>query len=128
MGKSDKPSNMESGTSKWCSYHDSNGHSNKDCYQQQQPGKRWWCTYHKSGTHSDDQCSHQRHGSRNSSTNSESTKDETFVADSNVIGCCKYSCNGKVESGSTEDNELNNTPPDIGFSFAMRHPTLISKS
>ena len=55
MGKSDKPSSVENGTRKWCSYHHSNGHSNENCYQQQQPGERW-CTYHKSGTHSDDQC------------------------------------------------------------------------
>ena len=35
-GKSDKPGNVENGTRKWCSYHHSNGHSNEDCYQQQQ--------------------------------------------------------------------------------------------
>ena len=50
-----------------------------------------WCTFHKSGTHSDDQCYHQRHGRRNSSTDSKSTKYETFVVDSNVTerGCQK---------------------------------------
>ena len=53
MQKSDKPSNVESDPTKWYSYHHSNGHSNEDCYQQQQPGERW-CMYHKSGTHSDD--------------------------------------------------------------------------
>ena len=96
MGKSDKPSNVESGTTnKRCSCHHSNGHSNKNCYQQQKSGKRW-CAYHKSGTHSDDQCYHQkRHGSRNSSTDSKSTKYETFVADSDVTGCYKCSCYGK---------------------------------
>ena len=55
MGKSDKSSNVENGTRKWCSYHHSNGHSNENCYQQQQSGEGW-CTYHKSGTHSNDQC------------------------------------------------------------------------
>ena len=39
MGKSDKPSNVENGSRKWCSYHHSKSHSNKDCYQQQQSGK-----------------------------------------------------------------------------------------
>ena len=35
MDKSDKPSHVENGTKKWCSYHHSNGHSNEICYQQQ---------------------------------------------------------------------------------------------
>ena len=83
MGKSDKPSNVENGARKWCSYHHFIRNSNADCYQQQQSGGRW-CTYHKSGTHSDDQCYHQRHGSRNSSTDGKSTKDETFVVGSRV--------------------------------------------
>ena len=39
MGKSDKPSDVENGTWKWCSYHHSNGHSNDNCYQQQQSVK-----------------------------------------------------------------------------------------
>ena len=33
MEKSYKSSNMEDDTRKWCSYHQSNGHSNEDCYQ-----------------------------------------------------------------------------------------------
>ena len=83
----------------------------------------------QSGTHSDGQCYHQRHGgSRNSSADDKSTKDETFVADrNNVTGCDKCSCNGKVESETTEDLEPSNTPSGIGFSiFAMCHP-LISR-
>ena len=59
MGKSDKPSNVENGERKRCSYHHSNGRSNEDCYQQQHSRIRL-CTYHKSGTHSDNQCYHQR--------------------------------------------------------------------
>ena len=49
-----------------------------------------------------------------------------FVADNNnVTGCDKCSCNnGKVESKSTKDDESNNTPPGIGFSFAMCHSRL----
>ena len=49
----------------------------------------------------------------------------TFVADSNnVTGCDKWSCNRKVGRKSTEDDEPNNTPPGVGFSFAMCHPPL----
>ena len=33
MEKSNKSSNMNIDTRKWCSYHQSNGHSNEDCYQ-----------------------------------------------------------------------------------------------
>ena len=124
VGKSD---NVENGTRKWCSYLQFNGHSNEDCYQRQQSGKRW-CTYHKSESHSDDQCYQQRNGSRNSSTDSKSTNDETFVADSNVTGCNKCSCNGKVESKSTADAEANSTPPSIGFSFAMCHTPLFQEA
>ena len=52
-------------------------------------------------------------------------KNETFAADSNVTGCIKCDCNGKkVESKTTEDDEPNNKPPGIGFSFAMCHPSL----
>ena len=42
--------------------------------------------------------------------------------------CDKCSCNGKVESQSTEDDEPNNTPPGIGFSFAMYHPPLFQEA
>ena len=34
MEKSDKSSNMENVTRKWCSYHHSNGRLNENCYQQ----------------------------------------------------------------------------------------------
>ena len=36
-----------------------------------------------------------------------------------MTGCDKCSCNGNVESKSTEDDEPSNTPPGIEFSFAM---------
>ena len=126
MGKSDKPSNVENGTRKWYSYHHSSRHSNENWYQQQQSGKTW-CTCYKSGTQSDDQCYHQRHGSRNFSSGGKSTKDETFVADNSVTNCDKCSCNRKVESKTTEDDEPNNTPPGIGFCFAMCHPPYLKK-
>ena len=83
IGKSDKPS-KENGTRKLCSYHHSNSHSNENCYQQEQQSGKTRCTYHKSARHSVDQCYHQR---------SKSTTYETSVADSNVNGCDKCSCN-----------------------------------
>ena len=126
IGKLDKPSNAENGTRKWCSYHYSNRHSNEDCYQQQQSGGRW-CMYHNSATHLDDQCYHQRHVGRNSSADCKSTKDETFVADSNVAGCDKCGCNGKVENKITENDQPNNTPPGIGFNFAMCRPPYLKR-
>ena len=126
--ESDNTSNVKKGTRKWCSYHHSNGHPNEKCYQQQQWGKRW-CTYHKNGNHSDDQCYHQINDSRNSPADSKNTKYEKSVADSdNVTGCDICTCNGKVESKSTGDDEPNNTPPDIGFNVAMCHPLLSQKA
>ena len=59
-GKSDKPSHAENGKRKWCSYHHSDGHSNKDYHRQQLKSaninrKKRWCTYHKkSRKHPDD--------------------------------------------------------------------------
>ena len=60
-----------------------------------------------------------------SPADSESTKNETFVVDGNVTGCDRCSYNGKVKSKCTGfDDESNNTPPGIRFSFAVCHPTL----
>ena len=41
-----------------------------------------------------------------------------------MTGCDKGGCDEKVETKTTEDDEPNNTPPGIGFSFVMCHPTL----
>ena len=100
------------------------GHLNKDCYLQQSESanldsKKIWRNYHKSGSHPDDGCHHQRNGSRNSPTDNKSAKYKTFIADSNVTGCDKCSCNQKVEKKYTEIKDEPNTPPGIGFSFAM---------
>ena len=45
-----------------------------------------------------------------------------------MTGCDKCSRNGKAESNSTEDDEPNNTPPGIGFSFAMCNPHLFQEA
>ena len=67
---------------------------------------------------------YQRNSKRSSPANSARTADETFVVDSTVSGCEKYSCNIKVKNKCTEIDNESNTPPDIGFSFDMCHPPL----
>ena len=79
---------------KWCSYHPSNVHSNMECHQQQSEsvninGKKTWCTYHESESHLDDECYHQRNSKRSCPAESRNTKNETFDANSNMIGCDK---------------------------------------
>ena len=83
-----------------------------------------WRTYHKSRSYSDDDCYHERNSSRNSSTENGSTNYETFITDNPVTGCDKYSCKSKIETKSTEVDDELNTPPGIGFSFAMCHLSL----
>ena len=128
--KSNKSSNVESGTRKWCSYHHSNDHLNEDCHQQQSESenvnrKEIWYTYQDSGCRSDGECYYKRKGKRSSPAGSKSANYETFVADSNETGCDKCSCNRKVENKCTEiDDQPNNTTPGIGLSFAMCHPPL----
>ena len=134
MEKSDNSSNVETGTRKWCSYHHSNGHSNANCYQQQSEpangdNKKILYSNHKSGRHSDDQCYRQRSGNRNFPADSKSTKGETFIADGNVTSCGTCSCHIEVESKRTGiDDEPNNTPPGIGFSFAVCYPPLFQET
>ena len=129
MEKSGKQNNLKNGKIKWCSYHHSNGHSSKDHYQEQSESanldnKKIRCSYNKSRLHSDDEHHHQRYGSRNSLADSKNTKYETFVADSTETGCDRCSCNRKVKKRKcTETNdEPNNTPTGIWFSFTMYHP------
>ena len=48
---------------------------------------------------------------------------------SNMTGCAKCSCNRNVERNCKEiEDEPNNTPPVIGFSFAICHPHLSQKA
>ena len=41
-----------------------------------------------------------------------------------MTGCDKCSCENKVENKCTEIDDESNTPPCIGFSFAMYHMPL----
>ena len=102
----------------------SNGHSSKDCYEQQSESA-YSDNKKRCGSHSHDQCYHQRNGSRNPLADSKSTNKETFVEDSNVTGCNKRSCNGKIENKYTGNgDEPNNTPAGIGFGLSMYHPPI----
>ena len=49
---------------KWCSYHQTSSHSDKQCYHQMgktenHEGEKKWCSYHQTSSHSDKQCYHQ---------------------------------------------------------------------
>ena len=81
--------------------------------------------YHESESHLDVERHRQTNSKRSSPIGSKITKYETIVVDSNVTGCEKCSCNRKIKNKCTEiDDEPNNTPPGIGFSFAMCHLSL----
>ena len=83
--------------------------------------KKRWRTYHKSGSHSDDDCYHQRNGKRSSIADSNSKKDETFIADSTMTGYDKCSCKRKVETKYTKIDDKSNPPPGIGCLFTICH-------
>ena len=78
----------------------------------------------------DDQCYHRKNSRRSSPADSKSTKDEAFVADSNVTGCdSKFYCKCKREKNPNESNDDLYSPPlGIGFSFAMCHPSFPQKA
>ena len=49
---------------KWCSYHQTSSHSDKQCYHQMgktenHEREKKWCSYHQTSSHSDKQCYHQ---------------------------------------------------------------------
>ena len=49
---------------KWCSYHRTSSHSDKQCYHQmgkteKHKREKKWCSYHQTSSHSDKQCYHQ---------------------------------------------------------------------
>ena len=90
----------------------SNGHSNKDYYQQQQSDSG--CSYLNSGNHSNDDCYHQRNDKRSSTADSNSKRDETSIADSTMNDCEECSCKRKVEKQCTKTNDESNMPPGLG--------------
>ena len=124
---------MENGKGKWCSYHNINSHSDKDCYQQQSESanlniKKIWCTYHNSASHLNYDCFHQR-GSKNENNSSVDGKSigrqKTFIADSAPTGCgANFCCKYKGENNSHESNGESYSPPPGRFSFAMCHSSL----
>ena len=126
---------------KWCSYHQTNSHSDKQCYQQMRKSKifkngshKKWYSLHNSTSHSNQECFQQRNSSKckDSSTvdGRNSDEHETFVVDSTAVGCKSCCCsNGKVAKKSNEESEVEYSPlPGIGFSFAYCHPPLSHKA
>ena len=45
----------------------------------------------------------------------------SYIADSTVTACDKCSCKSKVKTKCMETGNESDTPPGIGFSFAMCH-------
>ena len=122
---------------KWCSYHQTSSHSDKQCYLQmgktekiKNGRQKKWCSLHKSTNHSNQECFQQRSSSKckDSSTvdGKNSRKHETFVVDSTALGCRSCCCsNGKVAKKSNEESEVGHSPPPgIELSFARCHPPL----
>ncbi|CAN0458149.1 unnamed protein product, partial [Ascophyllum nodosum] len=123
---------------KWCSYHQTSSHSDKQCsHQMEKTGKikngrqKKWCSLHNSTNHSNQECFQQRSNSNcMDSDGRTSRKDETFVVDSTSEGCksCGYS-NGKIAKKSADESEVEySPPPGIGFSFACCHPPLSQRA
>ena len=74
----------------------------------------------RNGTHADDQCYHQRNGSRNSSADSKSTEDETFVEDSNVTDCDVISVAVTEKSNVNPRKMTNRTIRRLALSSVLR--------
>ena len=124
MGKSAKPNNIKNGTRKWCSYHHSNRHLNENSISSSSSrGKGGARITRAEAIRMTSAIIREMVGVTLPLT-VKLQKIKTFVGDSNVTGCDEGSCNGKVESKPTEDDEPNHTPPGIGFSFAMCHSPL----
>ena len=138
MGKSGKLNHERE--KKWCSYHQTNSHSDKQCYQQMGKSKKIkngsqkkWCSLHNRTSHSNKKCSQQRNSSKykDSSTvdGRNGEEHETYVVDSTAIDCKSCCCsNGKVATKSNESKVEYSPPPGIGFSFACCHPPLSYQS
>ena len=101
---------------KWCRYHKTNGHSDKQCFQQMEKSETFknrrqqkWCSLHNSTGHSNEECFQQKSGSKrmNSSTlvdGKNRRKHEAFVVDSTTVDCKLYYCsNGKNAKKSDEN-------------------------
>ena len=122
---------------KWCSYHQTCSHSDKQCYHQmdktEEKKNGWqkkWCSLHNSTSHSNQECFQQRSSNKckDSSTvdGRNSEEHETHLVASTAVGCRSCCCsNGKVAKKSYEESEVEcSPPPGIEFSFACCHPPL----
>ena len=92
---------------KWCIYHRTNSHSDKQCYQEMgKPEKikngrqKKWCSLHNSTSHSNQECFQQKSSSKCKEISTvggkNSRKHETFVVYRTTVDCKSCCCsNGK---------------------------------
>ena len=119
---------------KWCSYHQTSNHSDKQSYHQlgktekiKNVKQKKLCSLHNSTNHSNQECFQQRNSSNcKGSDGRNSEEHETYVVDSTAVGCKSCCCsNDKVGKQSNEESKVEySPPPGIGFSFACCHPPL----
>ena len=120
---------MENGERKWCSYHQTDGHSNKDCYQQQSESanldnNKRWCTYHNSTSHSNDECFHRRVSKFENSSSVDgknSGNQQNFIVDCAPIGWdAKLCCECKGENNYNEKATTSRTPHHLTLGSQLR--------
>ena len=124
---------------KWCKYHKTNCHSDKQCFQQMKKQEvflngrqKKWCSLHNSTTRSNQERFQQKSGSKckDSSTvdGRNSEEHETYVVDSTTVDCRSCCCNGKIAKKPNESEVEYSPPPGIGFNFACCYPPLFHKA
>ena len=93
---------------KWCRYHKTNGHSDKQCFQRTEKSEtlkigrqKKWYSLHNSTSYSNQEYFQQKSGSKckDSSTvvdSKNSEEHETYVVDSTTVDCKSCCCNSKI--------------------------------
>ena len=125
---------------KWCRYHQTNSHSDKQCFQQVEKSKKFkdgrqkkLCSLHNSMSHSNQECFQQKNDSKckeSSTVDGRNSKEhEAYVVDSTIADykscCCS---NGKIAKKSNESKAEYSPLLGIGFSFACCHPPLFHQA
>ena len=121
---------------KWCSYHQTSSHPDKQCYHQMGKLERItngrqkkWCSF-TSTSHSNQECFQQKSSSKckdNSPVEGRNSEEhEIYVVDSTTTVGCKSCCcsSGKIAKESNESKVEYSPLPGIAFRFACCHPPL----
>ena len=120
---------------KCCSYHQTTGHSDKQCFQKMKKSENFkngrqkkLCSLHNSTSHSNQECFEQKSDGKckDSSTTvldgKNSRKHENYVVGRTTVDCTSCCCsNGKLVKQSNERKVEYSPPPGIGFSFTCCH-------